>query len=196
MSDESSEIINQTVALLTGVNETKVKFLTNMNELLKLRNNLFEHEASRVRNLSAEPDIDPRVKMLEDNIKAAEPVINTIATQIEIGRISVPRLKEGEIIIHGRVTDEIGHGIENLMVSLVVEGKTLDVTSKSDASGYYSIVLPTAIVDKIKERDIIIYIYYGTVLVHKATDAIKIIDQQTKFEVMLSQDEIKMIHLP
>ena len=135
---------------------------------------------------------DPRINMLEENISAANPVINAISVQIEIGEILVPSLKEGEIIIHGRIIDLNGHGIKNLIVSLVVEGKALDIKSKSEASGYYSLVLPATIADNIKQNDISMYIYSGTVLVYKTTNSIKITDQrQIKFEAVLSEDDIK-----
>jgi hypothetical protein len=194
MSDGNNiETENQAIDLLTSVKETRVNFLTGLNDLLMFRNTLLEDEVTRIRNLSNGPDPDSRIQMLEENIKAAKPVVNAISIQIEIGQISVPSLKQGEVIVHGRITDPNGHGIKNLVVSLVVEGKALDIKSKSDASGYDSLVLPATIVDNIKQHaDMLVYINRGTVLVYKAADPIKITDeQQIKFEVVLTEDDIK-----
>ncbi len=197
MSDENNnETVNQAIVLLNSVRETRENFLTSLNDLLKLRNTLLDNEAKRIQGLSTEPDADPRIKMLEGNIKAAETLINATSIQIEMGKISVPSLKKGEVLVHGRITEPNGHGIKNYVVSLVVEGKALDVKSKSDASGYYSIILPATIVDNVKQHDIFGYVYRGTALVYKANNPIKITDQQQiKFEVVLTEDDIKMVHL-
>ena len=191
----NSETVNHAIALLNQVRETRTNFLTTLNDLLKLRNTLFDNEAKRIQTLFTEPNTDdPRVKILEENINGAKTVINSISNQIEVGKISVPRIKEGEVLVHGRITDSKGQGIKNYVVLLVVEGKTLDIKGKSDASGYYTIILPPPIIDMVKQHDIFVYVYRGAALIYKDAEPIKITDQQQiRFEIVLGEDDIKPI---
>jgi hypothetical protein len=199
MSDDDSKVINSYVDMRTGIRELRQKFLTNLNQMQRVQLTRLEHEAERLRKLSIsynEPD--PRVKMLEANIEGTKQAIKVINNQLEINRIIVPKVKEGEALVHGRITDENGYGVRNLVVSLVAEGERLKVMGKSDASGYYAIILPAAIVNKIKRQKeqnaITVYVHYLNVLVYKSAEPIKLADQENKYEVIIDKNELNAIN--
>lgn len=193
MNNENDEIINTAVNLTTGIRKEREIFLTDLDMLRKAQLELFEQE---FKSLSSIPltEPDPRMKTLEEDIQATKEAIKAIAVQLEIGRIIVPNVKEGEILVHGRIAEENGHGIRNVVVSPLVNGKALDVKGKSDTSGYYSIVMPSQIIDSIKDNDINLYFYLRKELIHMSSRPIKLTGQEVKYEVALDKSELKNVY--
>ena len=143
MSEENSKVLNRSLDLLIGVREIREKYLSALQELQKTRLTLLQSEVKRLRrNTQLGADEDPRMKIFEGSIRGANRIINSVTAQLEIAKIIVPRVKEGEALVHGRITDENRHGIRNCEISLIVGGDALNVMGKSDDSGYYSIILP------------------------------------------------------
>jgi hypothetical protein len=196
MSDED-RIVTRTIDLFSGIREVREKFLSALSGLQKTRLSMIEGEIKRLRhNTGPKVGEDPRVKMLERKMMEANQMINTINVQLEIAKISVPKVREGEKLVHGCITDENGHGRRNCEVSLVVGGEVLSVLGKTDDSGYYSIILPASVVKRIGEQDFDIYVRRKGFLVHKSANSIKLTGQENKYEAVLNKSELEDTDMP
>lgn len=151
---------------------------------------MIEHEIKTILNNDAH---DPKLNMLKENVEGGKQVLKAISNQLEIGKISVPKIKEGEVIVHGRIIDENGNGKGNYEVSIVVEGESLSVIGKSDESGYYSIVLPLSVVKKMEGKDFDIYIRFKGSLIDKSAHPIKFIGPEIKYEKVIEKSELKNV---
>jgi hypothetical protein len=198
MNDDKQEF-NFSLDILRDIRELRQKYLTPINKLHKDQLTQLEHEVERFHSISAsytEPDL--RVKMIKENIEGKKLAIKLINNRLEIGKIVVPKIKEGEALVHGRIIDENGHGIKNLTISLIVGDERLDILGKSDASGYYSIILPVALVNNINQQNqqdaITVYVHYLNVLVHKSPETLKLTGKETKYEVVIDTVEINAIN--
>lgn len=190
MSEAHSESIAEVARLLSGEKELREAFLRNLNELQITRLSLFEHE---IQSLRQRDQYDPRLELLDENVQGAKLFLKAIRNELAIGMISVPKTKEGEAIVHGRIMDENGNGKANCEVSLVTEGEPLNVIGKSDDSGYYSIVLPSSVVKKAEGKDFDVYVRSKGFLVDKSSSPIKITGQEIKYELVIDKNKIKNV---
>jgi hypothetical protein len=191
MSEErSSETINVAIDLLTAEKESTVAFLSTLNVLQNQRLTLIEHELQALRRKDEQ---DPRLNMLAENIEGAKHVVKAIINQLEISKISIPRIKEGEAIIHGRIIDNKGIGKEKCEISVVAEGEPVSIVGKSDQSGYYSIVLPSPVVKKMEGKDFEIYVRSKGFLIDKSSQPLKLEGHEVKYVAVIDNNKLKNV---
>ena len=189
MSDGFEEISTLTLDVIDQTRRMSIDSLLQLNELQKLNITLLEQELKRARKTSEETD--PHISILIEKIESSKSAVNLINVQLEVEAIKVPKISTNQILIHGRVTDEDYHGIKNLVVSLAVGEKALDVVGKTDKSGYYSIMLSSSILEKRKDgEEIFVYVRYGDILLHKSSGPLELDEQETKYEIVLSKNEL------
>jgi len=110
----------------------------------------FQHEALRLeKKLGAQ---HPRVRQMKSRLKSNLQVINSLEIERQLSRIETPQVEGETALIHGRIADEDGLGIEGLTVRLMdqsaipIRGATEAVT---DASGYFAFVIEPETVDSL-----------------------------------------------
>jgi hypothetical protein len=185
--DNATEVRNaSTIDNISGK-----EFLQNLGKLMDIRLSHLEQELGRTRKIFRSSD--RRIMMLTEKIETSKAVVNYIKARLEIEAIKVRQISKNQILLHGRVTDEKFHGIKNLAVSLTAGRMPLAEVGKTDSSGYYSIVLPASMMDKLKEKGVTMYVHHGTVLVYKIPDALWITSRENKYEIVLGKDKIKKI---
>ena len=110
----------------------------------------FQHEARRLeKKLGAQ---HPRVRQMKSRLKSNLQVINSLEIERQLSRIEAPQVEGEAALIHGRIADEGGRGIDGLTVCLMyqsaipIRGASEAVT---DASGYFAFVLEPETVDSL-----------------------------------------------
>ena len=110
----------------------------------------FQHEARRLeKKLGAQ---HPRVQQMKSRLKSNLQVINSLEIERQLSRIEAPQVEGEAALIHGRIADEAGRGIEGLTVRLMdqsaipIRGASEAVT---DASGYFAFVIEPETVDSL-----------------------------------------------
>src|SRR5262245_2129885 len=108
------------------------------------------HEARRLeKKLGAQR---PRVRQMKSRLKSNLQVINSLEVERQLARIEAPQVEGEAALIHGRIEDEDGLGIEGLTIRLIdqsgspIRGATEVVT---DASGYFAFTLEPETVDSL-----------------------------------------------
>jgi len=108
----------------------------------------FHHEARRLeKKLGAQ---HPRVRQMKSRLKSNLQIINSLEVERQLARIEAPQIEGEAALIHGRIADEDGRGIEGLTVCLMdqsaipIRGASEAVT---DASGYFAFALEPETVD-------------------------------------------------
>jgi hypothetical protein len=106
------------------------------------------HEARRLdKKLGAQ---HPRVRQMKSRLKSNLQIINSLEVERQLSRIEAPQVEGEAALIHGRIADEDGLGIEGLTVRLMdqpgnpVRGASEAVT---DTSGYFALALEPETVD-------------------------------------------------
>jgi hypothetical protein len=193
MSDTSEEISTLTLDAIDQTRRMSIDSLLQLNQLQKLNITLLEQELKRIRKTSEETD--PHISMLIEKIESSKSAVNLINIQLEVEEIKVPKISTNQILIHGRVTDEDYHGIKDLVVSLAIGKKAFDVVGRTDKSGYYSIILSSSILQKRKDGgEIFAFVHYGDILLHMSSGPLELDEQETKYEIVLSNKELDIIN--
>jgi hypothetical protein len=139
-----------------------------------MRHALLQQEVTRLsRKLGP---AHPRVQRLEERLRASREIVEEIAVEREIARIRVPKAEPEDVLIQGCVLDERNRGWAGLDVHVEDEqGNTIrQLMTKTDASGYYAIVIDPALAERLSKAGS----YYITVLtqggkvVHRDTGAV------------------------
>lgn len=133
------QLKSERLAALSGAVDTQVAMQA-----------FFQHEARRLeKKLGAQ---HPRVRQMKSRLKSNLQIINSLEVERQLSRIEAPRVEGEAALIHGRIADEDGRGIEGLTVCLMdqsaipIRGASEAVT---DASGYFAFVLEPETVDSL-----------------------------------------------
>src|SRR5262249_36335196 len=92
----------------------------------------------------------PRVRQMKSRLKSNLQIINSLEIERQLSRIEAPQVEGEAALVHGRVADEDGLGIEGLTVRLMDQsGSPIRgaIEAVTDASGYFAFVLEPETVD-------------------------------------------------
>jgi hypothetical protein len=109
---------------------------------------LLQHEARRIESKLG-PE-HPRTQQLKARLQSNLQLVLTLEVERQLMRVDVPEVAGEGALVHGRVADEDGLGIEGLMVRLVDrsgEAAREAIEPATDASGYFAFVLDPETVD-------------------------------------------------
>jgi PASTA domain-containing protein len=114
---------------------------------------LLQHEALRIETKLGPQH--PRTVQLKARLEGNLQVVHALEAERQLARIEVPEVVQDGALIHGRIVDEDGLGIDRLLVALVDQSgaPTRDTNeSTSDASGYFAIPLDPETVDRLLKK--------------------------------------------
>ncbi len=99
----------------------------------------------------------PAIKEMTLGLKLNLELDNLLEAEMELMTISPHDMSEDTMVIHGRIADEWGRGIEGMQVffSNVKGVKAYDKAVISDASGYFAVAFNKQSLEKIKDQEII-----------------------------------------
>src|SRR5712691_7841405 len=78
---------------------------------------LLQHETLRIETRLGSQH--PRTLQLKSRLQSSLQTITTLQVERQIASIQVPEVTENGALVHGRIVDEDGLGIDSLLVSLV-----------------------------------------------------------------------------
>jgi hypothetical protein len=136
---------------------------------------LLQHEALRIETKLGPQH--PRTVQLKARLEGNLQVVHALEAERQLARIEVPEVVEDGALIHGRIVDEDGLGIDRLLVALVDQSgaPTRDTNeSTSDASGYFAIPLDPETVDRLLKK------YTGGIFLAVFTPQRRLVHQQVK----------------
>src|SRR5262247_2074225 len=129
--DNLRQLKNERLAALSGAVDTQVVMQA-----------FFQHEARRLeKKLGAQ---HPRVRQMKSRLKSNLQIINSLEIERQLARIEGAQVEGEAALVHGRIADDDGLGIEGLTVCLTdqsaipIRGASEAVT---DASGYFAFVI-------------------------------------------------------
>jgi hypothetical protein len=193
MVDTAKEVSALALGVVTEVKKMGRNCLLDLNQLHKMRLTLLEQELKGIQKTSEDTSL--KTSVLIEKIENSKRAVNLINVQLEVEAIKVRRISSNQSLIHGRVTDEDYHGIKDLIVSINAGEKGRGMVSKTDKSGYYSIVLSTSVLEKRKdEAEMLVYVHYGDVLLHKSSIPLTLEENVTKYEIILSKNELSTMN--
>lgn len=111
---------------------------------------LLQHEVLRIETKLGSRH--PRTVELKARLQANLQVVHALEVERQLARIEVPEIVQDGALIHGRIADEDGLGIDRLSVALVVrsDAPTRETYEQAtDASGYFAITLDPEAVDRL-----------------------------------------------
>ena len=111
---------------------------------------LLQHEVLRIETKLGSRH--PRTVELKARLQANLQVVHALEVERQLARIEVPEIVQDGALIHGRIADEDGLGIDRLSVALVVrsDAPTRETYEQAtDASGYFAITLDPEAVDRV-----------------------------------------------
>ena len=114
---------------------------------------LLQHETRRIESKLGPQH--PRTQQLKVGLRSNGQLVGTLELERQLMRIDVPELPDQGTLVHGRIVDEGGLGIDRLTVCLVEQSgaPALDTReSTSDASGYFAIPLKPETVDRLNKQ--------------------------------------------
>lgn len=115
---------------------------------------LLRNESHRLRRKLG--DEHPRVQGAEEGRAHQREMMQEVEAALAVTRIDVPEADEGEMLIHGRITDTSQRGIQNLVVELEDDrGRRitrLDAV-ETGPSGYYAIVVDEKEMERVSGRE-------------------------------------------
>ena len=121
---------------------TGLSTLARLGEAQALLQAFLQHESRRVESkLGAD---HPRSRSLKVAVDDNFAQIEALSAELEISRIRVPAVDEGDALVHGRVRETGGRGLPGLTVCLVDrahEALAAIDPATTDRSGYYSIAV-------------------------------------------------------
>ncbi len=131
------QLKSERLAALSGAVDTQVSMQA-----------FFQHEARRLeKKFGAQ---HPRVRQMKSRLKSNLQTINSLEVERQLSRIEAPQVEGEAALVHGRVADEDGLGIEGLTVRLMDQsGSPIGGASEAvtDASGYFAFALEPETVD-------------------------------------------------
>jgi PASTA domain len=92
----------------------------------------------------------PRVRQMKSRLEFNLQIINSLEIERQLSRIEAPQVEGEAALVHGRVADEDGRGIEGLTVGMVDQSGSLirgASEAVTDASGYFAFALEPETVD-------------------------------------------------
>ncbi|HEV8486163.1 MAG TPA: PASTA domain-containing protein [Blastocatellia bacterium] len=114
---------------------------------------LLQHEAARIETKLGSQH--PRTLQLKARLQGNLQAIHALEVERQLARIEVPEIVQDGALIHGRIVDEDGLGIDRLLVALVDRsGSPIRDTSEpaTNASGYFAIPLDPQMVDPLTKE--------------------------------------------
>ncbi|HEX5732127.1 MAG TPA: PASTA domain-containing protein [Blastocatellia bacterium] len=114
---------------------------------------LLQHEALRIETKLGSKH--PRTVQLKARLQANLQVIHTLEVERQLARIEAPEIVQNGALIHGRIVDEDGLGIDRLSVAFVDRhgAPTRDAHEQAtDASGYFAISIDPEAVDRLLKQ--------------------------------------------
>lgn len=132
---------------------------------------LLEREAKRLESKLGKDH--PRVKKIEDGLTQNLHVLNVLSNEQELKRLKVTEAAKDETLLHGRITNMVGHGIIGTQIILKNSAGDTVATKelKTDETGYFSFKFDARALAKISDEKIFITITdnYGKIL-HQPTE--------------------------
>ncbi|MGI8521629.1 MAG: helix-hairpin-helix domain-containing protein [Actinomycetota bacterium] len=128
--------------VLTGLRDGRLETLDGLLERQTMGRILLQNEAVRMDRKLGEDH--PRSRYLRVALEQNAEGIRDLGVELETSTILPPEVEEKQTLLHGRVVDEDGRGVPNLLVSLTDEsGRILHSLGRSetDTSGYYALVI-------------------------------------------------------
>lgn len=114
---------------------------------------LLQHETLRIETRLGSQH--PRTLQLKSRLQSSLQTITTLQVERQIASIQVPEVTENGALVHGRIVDEDGLGIDSLLVSLVDQSGAPTHDSAEPitaASGYFAIPIDPAAVDRFSKQ--------------------------------------------
>ena len=136
---------------------------------------LLQHEALRIETKLGSQH--PRTVRLKARLQGNLQAIHTLEVERQLARIEVPAIVQDGALIHGRIVDEDGLGIERLLVALVdLPGSPVRDTGEptTDTSGYFAISLEPDAVDRMLK------VYANGIFLAVLTPRRRLVHQQPK----------------
>jgi hypothetical protein len=138
--------------LFAGLKDSRLEALNEVRELQIIGRVLFQNEAGRMDNRFGGDH--PRTRSLRSTLEQNLNNITDLGVETELAEITIPKVEEGQTLIHGRVIDERFRGVQGLFVSLAdEEGRLLTPLGRAetDASGYYALVVDPDALERVSE---------------------------------------------
>lgn len=144
-------IVNKEVRVLHEIKrvdeetrKARLEFLKQCQDIQTITRVMYQHEANR--RIKKRGEEDRFVRNFADVGRHKMETIRGLEIEKELMVIEVPEVKEDEVLVHGRITNENLRGVEGVVVSLEdAEGKPVHKFSdKTSESGYYSFVIEPA----------------------------------------------------
>lgn len=152
MKIKSEVVAENFTQALNALNKIRLEALAQARDDQAMARSLLQHEVKRtVKKLGAQ---HPRVGQLQARLESNLQLIQALDVEHEIAQIQVPAVAEGGALLHGRVKDENGRGLNGLSVFVEDEkGETLRFLGcvETDASGYYALPVDAAAVARLAE---------------------------------------------
>jgi hypothetical protein len=138
--------------LFASLKDSRLEALNEVRELQIIGRVLLQNEAVRMDNRFGGDH--PRTRSLRSTLEQNLNNITDLGVETELAEITIPKVEEGQTLIHGRVIDERFRGVQGLFVSLAdEEGRLLTPLGRSetDASGYYALVIDPEALERVSE---------------------------------------------
>jgi hypothetical protein len=135
---------------LTQAARQRIATLEDATRLRAAMQALLQHEARRIESKFGSQH--PRTKTLEARVQANVALMRGLEIERQLLQIKVPAVDERAALVHGRVVDQEGFGIDRLVVALVEpSGAPIRETTDSttDDSGYFAIVVDSETIDRL-----------------------------------------------
>jgi hypothetical protein len=98
----------------------------------------------------------PLVRRLQEGVTRSAELAHSLRAQIEVAKIRVPEVGEGNALVHGRVTDENGRGVAGVTVRYeTLDGKGSLVLGPVETNqyGYFAIQVEAQKLDGLQDAD-------------------------------------------
>lgn len=148
----SEDLTENLRGIFDQIEGDRVDLLSGLKEVRAISHSLLQHETLRLsRKLGRK---HPRVHQIQARLDENQNLVHDLEVQLELTKIRVPDIAESDALMHGRVVDEHGRGMEGLTV-YVEDGSKRTVRglgrTETNASGYYALPVDASIVARMSK---------------------------------------------